>query len=152
MEIDQYQQRRRTNLRWGLGALLFGPILGSFVAGVVVSPYALNQLPYEPWVHSTAQWVAAGLYSVQASLGNVMLVQVLVWWVTWSIRELMVATLIIAIVIALFDALIRYQQQTIDAPLVSNLGWISLINTAAYCLTNLIVLWSAARYRLGGLM
>lgn len=248
MEIERYPLRRQTALRWAIGALLFGPLLASFVAGIVGSPYALNWLPLEPWIHSTAQWVAAGLHLLVESVGQVMLVQVLVWWVwkdvgrsqwlvgialvaslttgvvlvilghllsllvvapgghhdaseflsqaviavpwllstvavfwvamrgaqplmairlvdvseteidlqdvdrkrTWSIREFMLATLIIAIVIASFQALIRYQQQTIDAPLVPNLGWISFINTTTYCLTNLIVLWSAARYRLGG--
>jgi hypothetical protein len=68
---------------------------------------------------------------------------------TWSIRGLMVATLVIAIVTAIYQAVIRYQQQTIDV-FGANMGWISLAVAIGYCCTNLIVLWSAARYSLGG--
>lgn len=249
MEIGNYQQKRQSNLRWALAALLLGSAFASFVAGVIRSPFVLNWLPYEPRIHTAVQWLGGGISLAAEAFGSVMLVQVIVWWMwrdvdrskwpfgialvtaltlgsvfsfygslisqlvfdqgsvyffypellsqslsvlpwilcmvavfwvalkaaqpafaiqlvdvsdgdvdqrvldrkrNWSIRQLMLVTLVIAILIAIYQALFRYQQQTIGASLVAHVGWISLISTVGYCLTNLIVLWSAAIHRMGG--
>ena len=243
-------QRRRRNFHLSLLALVFASALGNFAYQMVGSPFVLSRLPYEPWIHSATQWAASGITVLFGSLREVMICQLLVWWLwrparqpkrsagvalvvcmamgavlqlyghvlaigifsqrgdvsyfepslftqslilvpwtlcllaafwvtvkaaqpfmgfrlidvaddrvdqpladrsrTWSILELMAATLLIAIVIATYQLLNRFQQQTINAPFAAYLGWIQLIQVVAYCLTNLIVLWAAARYCLGG--
>ena len=81
MGNGEYQRLRRSNLRCSLLLLLLGSAAGSVEIGFAHSTPLPQWLPFQSWAYTVVEWTTRFLSAVLESFQQVLMMQVLVWWV-----------------------------------------------------------------------